>query len=271
MSAVASEAMADALFTRLDADRVLPGDAARGPWSPDSLHGGPVAALLGGAAEALLEDLHPARATIELLRPVPVAPLRVTADLARPGRKVRLVGTQVATEDGTVVATATVLGIRRADLEVPASPVPPPPPPPDSVAPATRGSVSTAVDYDAFHNVGVEHRFVRGRFEDVGPATDWIRLRVPAVDGEPTSPLQRVLGAADFGNGVSRLADFATTLFINPDLTVHLHRLPMGEWVCLDAETRMEGHGVGLAQSALWDEQGLLGRSLQSLLLEARS
>lgn len=263
--------MADALFTRLDADRVLPGPFARGPWSPESLHGGPVAALLGGAAECLLEDLHPARATIELLRPVPVAPLRVAAALSRPGRKVRLVSTQVATEEGTVVATATVLGIRRADVAVPVSDDEESPPAPDAVEAASRGSVSTAVDYDAFHNMGVEHRFVRGAFEHVGPATDWIRLRVPVVDGEPITPFQRVLAAADFGNGVSRLSDFATTLFINPDLTVHLHRLPVGEWVCLDAVSRLEGHGVGLAQSALWDEAGPLGRSLQSLLVESRS
>ena len=114
--------MAAALFTRLDADRVLPGDPARGPWSPDSLHGGPVAALLGGAAEALLEDLQPARVTVELLRPVPIAPLRITAELTRPGRKVRLAGAQVAMADGTVVATATVLGIRRADVGVPDQP-----------------------------------------------------------------------------------------------------------------------------------------------------
>ncbi len=80
-----------------------------------------------------------------------------------------------------------------------------------------------------------------------------------------------MLAAADFGNGVSRLTDFDTTLFINPDLTVHLHRLPVGEWVCLDAVSRLEGHGVGLAESALWDEAGPLGRSLQSLLVEPRS
>jgi hypothetical protein len=263
--------MPDALFSRLDADQVLPGTLSRGPWSPDALHGGPVAALLGGAAEGLLEDLHPARATIELLRPVPVAPLRVTATLSRPGRKVRLVSAQVAAGDGTVVATATVLGIRRADVAVPEPPAEEPPPPAAAVDAASRGEVSIAVDYDGFHNVGVEHRFVRGTFDRVGPATDWIRLRVPVVDDEPVSPLQRVLAAADFGNGVSRLTDFDTTLFINPDLTVYLHRLPVGEWVCLDAVSRLEGHGVGLAQSALWDEHGPLGRSLQSLLVEPRA
>jgi hypothetical protein len=262
--------MLDALFTRLAADQVLPGPLARGPWSPDALHGGPVAALLAVAAEPLLEDLHPARVTVELLRPVPVAPLRCSATITRPGRKVRLVVAEIATEDGALVASSTFLGIRRA--EVPASPAPPvePPPPPSATAPAPRGTISVAHDDDAFHNAGVEHRFVRGAFEVEGPATDWIRLAVPVLAGQPTSPLQRVLGAADFGNGVSRMASFEDLLFINPDLTVHLHRLPVGEWVCLEAASVYEGHGVGLAQSALWDEEGLLGRSLQSLLLEAR-
>ncbi len=262
--------MADALFSPLDGERVLPGPSARGPWTPEALHGGPVAALLAGAAETLLEDLHPARTTVELLRPAPVAPLRVSATVLRPGRKVRLVGAQVATDDGTVVATAAVLGIRRADVPAPTSEVPPAPPPPASGQPADRGEVAVQDDYDAFHNSGVEHRFVRGGFHERGPATDWIRLRVPVIEGRPTSPLQRVLAAADFGNGVSALADFTTLLFINPDLTVHLHRLPVGEWVCLEAATRLEQHGVGLAHSLLWDEEGPLGRSLQSLLIEAR-
>ena len=263
--------MADALFTPVDGERVLPTDHARGPWSPDSLHGGPVAALLAGAAEALLDDLQPARTTVELLRPVPVAPLAVAARPLRPGRKVRLVGAELATEDGTVVATATVLGIRTAEVAVPeAMDLPDPPPSPDAAPAAARGTVAVRDDYDAFHNTGVEHRFVRGAFEDRGPATDWIRLRVPVLPDQAPSPLQRVMAAADFGNGVSALADFSELLFINPDLTVHLHRLPAGEWVCIEAATVLEPQGIGLAQSRLWDADGLLGRALQSLLVEGR-
>src|SRR5947199_377466 len=101
------------------------------------------------------------------------------------------------------------------------------------------------------------------------PATDWIRLRVPLVVGERTSPLSRVAAAADFGNGVSWVLPRAHGYrFINPDLTIYLHRLPIGEWVCLEALTTVEPHGIGLAESRLWDERGPLGRVLQSLLLE---
>ncbi len=263
--------MVDALFARLEDERFLAQPYARGPWSPVALHGGPVAALLGGAAELLLEDLFPARVTVELLRPVPLAPLRRSAAVIRPGKKVRLVHSELATEDGTVVAAATALGIRRGEVVVPAgldAPVAPP------SGADTVASVDMAQSQDgdgiAFHNAGVEHRFVRGGFFELGAATDWIRLRVPVVEGDDPSPLQRVLGAADFGNGISRLVDFAQLVFINPDLTVHLHRLPVGEWVCLDAVSRLEPHGVGLTQSALWDAEGPIGRALQSLLVEGR-
>lgn len=263
--------MAAALFELIDDDRYLPTELARGPWDERALHGGPVAALLGGAAEAPLEDLFPARVTVELLRPVPVAPLVVATTVTRPGRKVRLVDVGLRTDDGALVATATVLGIRRAEVTVPdVGPSDAPPPGPEAVPAATPDDVAVAATYDAFHNAGVEHRFVAGAFHAPGPATDWIRLRVPVVASRPTTPLQRVLAAADFGNGISGVADFQQLLFINPDLTVHLHRLPAAEWVALDAVSRLEEHGVGVAQSALWDERGPLGRSLQSLLVEAR-
>ena len=121
----------------------------------------------------------------------------------------------------------------------------------------------------AYHSHAVEHRFVAGGFDRPGPATDWIRLRVPIIEGEAVSPLSRVAAAADFGNGISwvlsRLDGWG---FINPDLTIYLHRLPIGEWVCLEAVSRVEPQGIGLAESRLWDERGLIGRSLQSLLVD---
>ncbi len=73
--------------------------------------------------------------------------------------------------------------------------------------------------------------------------------------------------AADFGNGVSRVTSFEALTFINPDLTIYLERAPEGEWICIDAESRLHSHGIGLAESALYDEQGRLGRSVQSLLV----
>jgi hypothetical protein len=59
-------------------------------------------------------------------------------------------------------------------------------------------------------------------------------------------------------------------LFINTELTVHLARMPVGEWVCLDAVSRIGPRGVGVAQSVLWDERSRIGVSAQALLVAPR-
>lgn len=261
--------MPDSLFEPVEGGW-LPTAWARGPWSPDALHGGPVAALLAGAAEragGTEVAWQPARLTVELLRPAPVAPLRVDATVVRPGRKVQLVDASMRTAEGTEVASARLLQIRDDDVPAPITTAGLEQPSAPDTAPADEPDRT----YEAFHSHGVEHRFVRGAFAEFGPATDWIRLRVPVAPGEDPTPLQRVAAAADFGNGVSRVVDFTELLFINPDLTIHLHRSPVGEWVCLDAVTWMDARGLAVAESRLWDERGPIGRSVQSLLVDRRT
>lgn len=260
------------LFEPVAGGAWLPTDWSRGPWDPGALHGGPVAALLAGALEVAGDEvaagpMQPARLTVELLKPVPLRPLALQARVARPGRKVQLVDASLTTDDGAEVASARLLRVHDTPVDAPATPAPEAPPGPG----AAHRSMENQIPYAAFHSHGVEHRFVRGSFADAGPATDWIRLRVPVTPDTDPTPLQRVAAAADFGNGVSRVTDFGSLLFINPDLTIHLHRRPAGEWVCLEAVTWMEGDGLALAESRLWDEQGPIGRSLQSLLIDDRT
>jgi hypothetical protein len=208
------------------------------------------------------------RLTVELLRPVPVSPLSVETRLIRPGRKVQLVGASLHVGE-VEVARVTALRIRILDLPLPPDIVKlDPPPGPERGEPGV-SAWRELIDYPAFHNQGVEHRFVAGSFDRPGTATDWIRLRVPVVAGEETSPLALVAAVADFGNGVSWvLSRNDGWQFINPDLTIGLHRMPAGEWICLEADTAVEPNGIGQAHSRLWDERGALGRAIQSLLLD---
>jgi hypothetical protein len=255
-----------------DGDRFVSTELTRGPWTPEAQHGGPPAALLARAIDRMPDGagMMVARLTVELLRPVPVAPLVATTRVARPGRKVQLLEASLRAGD-VEVARATGLRIRTTDLPLPAlAEAAHAPPAPESGA-ASLPPWADAVSYRSFHRDGVEHRFVAGSYAEPGPATDWIRLRVPLVAGEPTAPLARVAAAADFGNGISwALPRTEGYEFINPDLTIYLHRLPADEWVCLDGVTWVQPHGVGLAESRLWDRHGPLGRSLQSLLLDRR-
>ena len=79
-----------------------------------------------------------------------------------------------------------------------------------------------------------------------------------------------MLAVADSGNGISSELDLTNWHFINPELTVHLHREAVGEWICLAAQTAISPDGVGLATSVLSDRDGPIGVGAQSLLIAQR-
>jgi hypothetical protein len=175
----------------------------------------------------------------------------------------------------TEVARARSLRIRRRDLTLPDDAVQPAPDPPGTPDRAIAQRVSWAVDdHVAFHKDACEHRFTEGAWDAPGPVGVWIRLRVPVVPDEVASGVQRAAAAADFGNGVSGGLPFERFTFINPDLTVHLLRGPIGEWIGMRTAsyygTSTGSTGSGFAESALYDGAGRLGRSVQSLILDER-
>lgn len=258
----------DALFHR-DGDRYVPTALTRGPWDPNAMHGGAPAALLARAIERFEPGpaSHVARLTVELLRPVPLEPLRVSARMARPGKKVQLVEASLFDGEREVVR-ATGLRLRVAPLDLPAGAAPEyPVPPPGRIIPRDRDEEDWQLTFGDAMDFGA----VRGWPDQRGPGVCWFRLKVSTIAGEENSPLVRVAAAADFGNGISSpLGWDEGWTFINPDLTVYLHRLPEGEWVGLDALTVPEPEGVGTAEAVLFDRAGRIGRSVQSLLLDRR-
>lgn len=263
--------MPDSVFV-LDGDVVQPTDLARGPWSKDAQHGGAPAALLTRMIERFDggDAMFVTRVTVELLRPVPIEPLRLVTRLARPGKKVQLVeASLVVATTGIEVVRATGLRLRRTEVPIPEGAAPSGRPPLPETGTTSRPPWAGQIQYEGFHSGAVEMRFVAGTFEQPGPATAWIRLRVPLVAGETTTPLARVAAAADFGNGISWVLSRRDGYrFINPDLTIYAHRHPVGEWIALESTTLPGGLGVGLAESRLYDERGPIGRSVQSLLIE---
>jgi hypothetical protein len=265
-------------------DAYAPTELTRGPWDPDSQHAGPPAGLLGREIERLdgEGERQVGRITFEILRAVPIAPLRVEARVARPGRSVDLVEASLTDSDGEVIR-ATAWRLRSTAIELPAGLSSVDGPGLIGTSPSTLrpGFVPPGVEearpgtfpptgHDVGYHTAMEYRFVRGDFGIPGPALVWMRMRQPLVAGEEPSPLQRVLVAADSGNGVSATLDWGRYLFINVDLTVYLHRPLAGEWVCLDSITIPEPLGTGLADTALYDGRGPIGRAAQTLLIDER-
>jgi hypothetical protein len=258
--------VADSFYLPLGDDVWLATPHTIGPWDARTQHGGPPSALLGRAIQrcATRDDMVVSRFTCEILRGIPVGEIQVRARLARPGRSVELLEA-VASADGREVARATAWRVLRAG-----SPAVPPRLPTPPALPSD-GQVTAPGGWVDGYLSAVEWRAVRGSLGTPGPAAVWARMRYPLVPGEEPSPLERVLATADSGNGVSWELDLGRWLFINPELTVHLHREAVGEWICLDAQTAISTGGAGLATSVLSDQDGPVGVGAQSLLVVPRA
>ncbi|MFL5896470.1 MAG: thioesterase family protein [Thermoleophilaceae bacterium] len=244
-----------------------PTELARGPWDPRAQHGGAPAALAARQMEAVGESWPFVRVNVHFLKPVPLAPLTVAAEVERRGRRACRVRVEVRAGDD-LVATAEGLQLRPGEEPVPARPLKA-----RALAPPYAGSPPLfpgLEDRVFFGGDGVELSIVKGAFDTPGPAAAWFRLRVPLIEGEEPSPLQRTMAAADFGNGLSAEMSWNDYLFVNAELTVYVLRQPTGEWIALDSRTSLDASGVGMTESTLHDEQGPIGRALQALYVSKR-
>jgi hypothetical protein len=250
-------------FYRQEDDHLIPSELTRGPWDPHAQHAGPPSALLARALERCQprDGTRIGRITVEILGPVPLAPLTVEASVVRPGRSVELLAASLSGPEGEVMR-ASAWRVAAGDVHVESDP---PPPGPDH----GRDRDFFPTGQERGYHTAMEYRFVRGGFLDPGPALVWMRMLGPLVERERPSPLERLMVVADVGNGVSAVLDWREYLFINTELTVHLLRPPEGDWVGVDAVTHVDG--VGLAESTLWDEHGRLGRGAQTLLVRRRA
>ena len=257
-------------YTALDARSYRSSALTRGPWHPEHQHAGPPIALVCRAVELAARAhglTHLARLTANLLRPIPIGDLVIEVMTDYVGRNAGHFSAHLMLGNKDV-ARFTALAQRENPVELPdglaGHPLP-------TMAPLPEASAAAVFPFAGKH-VGyadlVETRAASGRLFN-GPCAIWFRLRHPLLDSEAPSAYQRVAVAADSGNGISAVLDFQRYTFVNSDLSVHLLRPPVGEWVCLDARTHLGPNGCGVAESALYDTQGLIGRSVQSLAIRA--
>lgn len=259
------------IFER-DGDHYVATAMARGPWDPWSCHGGAPAALLAAAIDAApaLVPMQGVRLAYDILRPVPSGrPLHLDVEVAREGKRVQaLNATLVDATDDTELVRCRALRIRTGDVELPAdrpTPGPAPRPGPEDLE---RFAGLPWFEPDGFWHA-VDVRFVSGMLGEPGQGVAWFRVVAPLADGLAITPLARAAAAGDFGNGIGAPVPMGPYRYVNPDLTIDLHRLPVGEWVALTANSVAQPTGVGLATSVLADRDGVIGSALQSLYVEA--
>lgn len=263
-----SETLPASAFTALGPDTFVASGLTRGLWNPLHQHAGPSIAIAcrGFEQEASRHGLtHIARITTNLLRPVPIGELRleVTTDYA--GRNVGHFSGRLLAGDKEV-ARYTALAHREAEVPLPADLQGHPlAQAPKSVEASVPARFPRDRDYTGYGDL-VEVRVAAGRMF-AGPCAVWFRMKHPLLAGEPTSVYQRLAVIADSNNGISAILDFKRYVFVNSDITINLLRRPVGDWVCLEARTLLGPQGCGHAESTIYDTQGLVGRALQTLVI----
>ncbi|MNZ94732.1 hypothetical protein D3C78_1138460 [compost metagenome] len=249
-----------------------PSVLSRGPWDPRAQHGGAPSALLAHLAESAMTEpgWQLTRLSMELIKPVPVAPLSVRQEIHAARSTTRM--TLELYADAVLVARAHALLLRGQPFALPPqtpgwSPDRLLPLPDDCTAPLR---IPGLPEGTAFHTAAVEGRVARGDLRQPGPAAAWFRMSVPLVQGQSSSPAMRAAAAADFGNGLSWILPAERYLFANADMSLHLHRPPEGEWIGVASETQADGGGAGTTLSRLYDQHGPVGVAVQSLVLRER-
>ena len=246
--------MEQSFFERVG-DSFEPTERARGPWGHDTLHGRVVAGLFAHCFERELADasFQFARLTVDLFRMPKMRPVQVRIEPIREGRRIRAFQ-GVITSEGNEIARSSVVQLRRGDA---------PPgnvwrpeswdvPMPDETAPMTQHG-----DWSPIW----ETRPIGGsQFVGHGRKRMWIRETHAVVAGETLEPFTRVAGCADIASPLSHSGDQGLH-YVNADITLYLHRLPLGEWVGWEVREHQSDAGVAIGECRVYDEQGPIGTS----------
>jgi hypothetical protein len=250
-------------FTR-DQDTFIPTPVASGPWDAKSLHGRVIIGLLASAIEQRhgADDFVPARLTVDMFRLPNLSPVEVKTRLVRDGLRIRLVEADFYSA-GVAMARASCQLLRKT--EKPAGTVWSPPnwdvPAPDDISAPTDPRLGMHGKWTT--------RPIAGAMGTVGPRRLWMSEVRDLVEGVPLTPFVRVAVAADFASPFANAGDQGLG-YINSDVTLHLHRLPVKEWIGFEVVNHQATDGIAIGECFLYDQQGPIGSSTVAALAQRK-
>ncbi|MCB1125900.1 MAG: thioesterase family protein [Verrucomicrobiae bacterium] len=237
----------DAFFVA-EGDSFVPQPVCRGPWDPNSLHGRVISGLLGAEIERLYGDpaFQFTRMNVDLWRLPDFTPIEVRTELLREGGRIKVVSAEAFAGEKSLGRATGVL-LRRG--EQPEDEVWSPPAwdmaPPLSYPPSERPENAPKLEpmWETRGPGPVFGEAVRKRV--------WMREVRTLVAGRPLTPWQRVALAVDFTSPLANSGAKGLD-FINTDITVYLHRDPIGEWIGFDVATHHSTEGVAFGECAVY-------------------
>ena len=240
-------------FTLIEGGEFMPTPFAQSHWGDDQLNG---PAVVGLAARALenhcgSEEFMPTRFTADLLRAARNAPTTIDVRVVRDGRRVRSAECDVV-QDGRTVARATLVQYRRSsappgrEWTAPNSVVQPPPPD-DQVLPHVGSDEAGWTRSPAAHQNDSRKYFYN----------DGIKV----LADEKNSPFVRAVMVAEATSLVTNLGTQGIG-YINGDLTAAFSRLPVDDWIGVQADSHWASDGISVGTATLYDHLGAFGTGL---------
>ncbi|MFB7719942.1 thioesterase family protein [Nocardia sp. NPDC056100] len=259
--------MTRAFFRRLGPHRFEPTPHTGGAWSATEQHVSPLAGLLVHEIEAERSrrdrpTLLASRISVDILGPIAFSPFEIRVDILRPGRTIELVQA-TAMIDGRDTVTARAWFACVEDTDAAAGGEPERLPAPDALAEWPLSQV-----WEGGYIASIDMRPIG--IPQPGRTTAWVSTDVELLAGEPVSELAAYIGLVDTANGIAVRQEPAKWLFPNLDLTIHLYRQPVGEWVGLDTTVVFGRDGQGVTSSVLHDLDGPVGIAQQTLTVRPR-
>jgi len=248
-------------FRRIDAHTFTPTAHVGGAWNVAEQHVAPAIGLLAHAVEADHRMRHAiplqiARLSYDIWGTIPMEAVTIELSVLRPGRSIELVEARLCHGGRPAIVLRAWLtqgydsqGVATVNF----APMPPP-----GTVPVWNPSSVWAGGFIASVEVQREE-------DGTGRAHCWVRSQYALIEQEDVSATARAMALVDIANGLTPLASPQDVAFPNLDLTVHLLRRPVGEWIGLDIRVSSGPSGIGLTHSILHDIGGPFGAMSQCL------
>lgn len=237
---------------------------AQGSWNPHEQHMAPVTGIMVHALEHFnpRADMRLARLSFDILGLIPAGEFSIETTLLRPGKTIELLQAELLAQ-GRVAVRVTAWRLQTTNTSAV-----------EAYEDAPMEGLERSVPWNGMTRwPGGFIKTLQGRSNPnhrPGRGRAWLHSPITMLDGgEHSSPLVRLLGLADSANGVAaRLAPGpGGFMFPNVDLSLHIYREPVGEWLGLDTHVTVAGDGIGLTSSVLNDIEGPFARSEQILTI----
>ncbi len=246
-----------AYFTAAGRDVFEPTPSAAGYWGEGLLSGPAVAGLAAYTLEERFGDpaFQPARFTIDLLKPAVQAPIRVQTRVIRAGKRAHYAECDVLQGDW-IVAQATLVQYRRsaapqgAGWATAADFVPP--------TGAAGDVVFVGSDEAGWTPMGENH-------QNTSRKRAYYR-GLEVIDGKEVSPFVRSVIVSEAATNLVAHLGTAGIGYINGDLTVALSRLPVSEFIGVQADSQWAADGVSVGNATLFDDAGPFGTAMVTAL-----